>query len=291
MNANPRHTSSWRGIEGWAGLVPLLTLVIFPIAWTFGYSLAYGLGGIGLLSDGWTLRHWHSALEVGGLGSSLLFSLAVGSTVTVLATTGSLALVLGMPQARNRAMILLLICVPLATPSAVAAVITYQLLNPGGFLARLAFHAGLIESPSSFPALVNDPYAIGIVIAQTASAWALLSLFFLMTWEAARAERYCRLAESLGATVWVARWKVALPMLCRRGRAMILLVFLLNLGSYEIPLLLGRQAPQMFSVLTQRRFGQFDLFQRPEAFVLATSYFLIVGLGLQLYLLARRVHV
>ena len=47
--------------------------------------------------------------------------------------------------------------------------------------------------------------------------------------------------------------------------------------AYEIPLLLGRQSPQMFSVLTQRHFGQFDLGQRPEAFTLAVTYLLLSG--------------
>jgi len=97
--------------------------------------------------------------------------------------------------------------------------------------------------------------------------------------------------RKLGATRWQARQQVALPMLLSRGRPMILLTFLFNLGSYEIPLLLGRQSPQMFSVLTQRRFGQFDLMQRPEAFVLAITYFLLVGLGLRLLLSWRKPHV
>jgi putative spermidine/putrescine transport system permease protein len=79
-------------------------------------------------------------------------------------------------------------------------------------------------------------------------------------------------------------------MLLNRGRQMIILTFLLNLGSYEIPLLLGRQSPQMFSVLTQRKFGQYNLLERPEAFVLATTYLLLVGLGVKLMLVWRRKH-
>jgi len=285
------HSISWRTSRGYGGLAILLVIIACPMVWVFGYSLAYGLGGIGLLSDGWTLRHWQSALSVGGLKESLLFTPAIAATVTLLSAAGSLGFVMWLPEARNSKFTLALLCVPLATPSAVAAVITYQLLNPGGFLARLAFQAGMIESPSDFPALVNDPYAVGIVLAQTASALPLLTLFFLKTWQSAHADRYCRLAEALGATRWQARRQVALPMLLSRGRPMILLTFLFNLGSYEIPLLLGRQSPQMFSVLTQRRFGQFDLMQRPEAFVLATTYFLLVGLGLRLLLSWRRPHV
>lgn len=69
---------------------------------------------------------------------------------------------------------------------------------------------------------------------------------------------------------------------------MLLLNFLWMLGSYEIPLLLGVQYPMMSSVLIQKRSGQFNLLQRPEAFVLATVYFAVVSIGLMLFLVWRR---
>jgi putative spermidine/putrescine transport system permease protein len=181
-----------------------------------------------------------------------------------------------------------LLCLPLATPPAVAAVMAYQFLNPGGLLSRFAYHAGFVTSPSDFPAFVNDRWALGIVLTQFLTSLPVLTLFFLAAWTSARAERYCRLAESLGATPRQARLRVALPMLLRRGLPLITLVFLWQLGTYEIPLLLGRQSPQMFSVLTQRHFGQFDLGQRPEAFTLAVTYLLLSGAGLLVLLLMRR---
>lgn len=271
-----------------AGRAMLLTLIAAPMLWVLGYSLAYSLGAIGLLSEGVTPGHWQTALSVGGLRESLVFSVTIATIVTTLAACGSLCFTLAAPQARHSPRMLALICVPFATPSAVSALMTYQMVNPGGFLARLAFHAGLIRSPSQFPALVNDPYAVGILVTQTFSALPLLTLFFLNTWTTARADRYCQLAEALGATPFQARRRVALPLLLRRGGPLILLIFLWNLGSYEVPLLLGRQSPQMFSVLTQRKFGQFNLLERPQAFALATTYLLLVAAGVQLFLLWRR---
>jgi hypothetical protein len=44
----------------------------------------------------------------------------------------------------------------------------------------------------------------------------------------------------------------------------------------------------MFSVLTQRKFGQFNLLERPQAFALATTYLLLVAAGVQLFLMWRR---
>jgi hypothetical protein len=47
------------------GLGLLLAGIVAPMAWALAYSLLYSLGGIGLLSDGWTLRHWRSACTSG----------------------------------------------------------------------------------------------------------------------------------------------------------------------------------------------------------------------------------
>lgn len=274
----------------YCGLLLLTGVIVGPLVWLVGYSLMYSLGGIGLLSEGWTLRHWQSAIAGGELKLSLVYSLTIAATVTLLATTGALGCALLIPRSRQSRLILVLLSIPMATPGAVMAFLVYQIFNPGGFLARIVFHAGLMESPTQVPALVNDPYSIGILIAQTCSALPLLTLYFLKTWTAIGIDRYCLLAESLGASRWQARWRIARPMLLSRGRPLIVLIFLWNLGSYEVPLLLGRQSPQMFSVLIQRRFGQFNLLERPEAFALATTYLLLAGLGV-LLLAWRRPHV
>lgn len=288
MSANPRK-AGWRA-HGVVEIAILLVMMAFPMLWAFGYSVAYGLGGIGLLSDGWTLRHWNAALAGGGLAESLVFSLIIAVGVTLVTSVCSLGFVLWNPDARNSRWLLALLCLPLATPSAVAAVIADQWLSSGGILSRFAFHTGWIDSPSDFPALVNDRWAIGIALTLAVNNLAMLTLFLFKTWQSARVDQHCQVAESLGASRWQVRRRVALPLLLRRARPIVLLVFLFNLGSFEIPLLLGRQAPQMFSVLTQRRFGQFDLAQRPMAFVLATTYFTIVSVVLWKMLSWRERH-
>jgi putative spermidine/putrescine transport system permease protein len=265
-------------------------MIVLPVAWIIGYSLVYSLGGLGMFSHGWTSAHWESILQRGELWSSLVYSTAVAASITGVSAFLALTFVLVAPESRHNARLLSMICVPLATPAVVTAVMVYQMLNPGGFLARIARHGHLMESPSDFPVLVNDFWAIGIVLAGTCSTLPLLTLFFLKTWTTGRIDRYCGLAESLGSTPRQARWRIARPMLLVRGRSLILLTFLWNLGSYEIPLLLGRQSPQMYSVLIQRRSGQYNLMQRPEAFALSTVYLAVVSVGVVILLLWRRRH-
>ncbi len=269
-------------------LTVFLLFIGLPIGWSVGYSLLYSFGLIGHLSSGATLRHWSAAISTGGLGPSVIYSISIASLSTTLAIVGALISVIAFPDARRDRFFLAAVCFPFATPAAVMALLTYQLWNPGGYVSRWSAWIGLVRSPADFPVLVNDPWSIGLVGAQVAVTWPLLMLFLHRTWSAARIDRFCRLAESLGASAWQAKWRVALPMLWSRVRPLCVLSFLTNLGAYELPWVLGRQSPQMLSVFTQRRFGQFDLDQRPQAFVLAVVYFLLLGAGVALMVILRR---
>ena len=84
------------------------------------------------------------------------------------------------------------------------------------------------------------------------------------------------LARTLGAEPHVVLYKVTVPILLSRASMNITLLFIIVLGSYEIPLLLGRQSPQMISVLTMRKYQLFDNSEKPEAFIIALLYTAIV---------------
>lgn len=271
-----------------AGQICLLLIVAFPITWVTGYALAYSLGGVGVFGEGWTTQHWRTALSTPGLSRSVIHSVTVATIVTALSASGAIGLaVVGSPYRHDRWLRNLLL-IPLATPATVMAVLIFQLLSPGGLISRIMVTGGLTETARDFPVLVNDRYVIGMMLAQGATSFPLLALYFLNTWTSARIDRYCEMAISLGATEFQARRRIGIPMLLVRGRSLILLTALWNLGAYEIPLLLGRQSPQMFSVLTARHFGQFDLQQRPQAFVLAVCYLFFASAGVGILLAWRR---
>lgn len=266
-----------------AGLTLIGAIILIPMIWIVVYSLGYSLGFIGRLSKGATLEHWQWALGSMSVLSSIGFSIGVAATVVFSATVLSLGLILLNPKIRNSPAFLSMVVLLLGTPSAIVGFLAYQILSGGGLLSRIAYGLRLIESPRDFPQWVNDTYAIGITVSLVVGATPLMSLYFSQLWTTLQADRLCQLAKSLGATERQARMKVVLPMMLIRSRAIIVLIFLLTLGSYEVPFLLGRQSPQMFSVLTQRRSGLFELAKRPEAFVLATIYLGLASLILCLY--------
>lgn len=271
----------------WYGVVLLVLLIVAPVVWVLFHSLLQSVSELSPAGRDITLTHWSQAVRTGELWQSVRHTVSVAATSTFLASVVSLTFVLYRAEERFRRSSILTLGLLLGTPAVVMSIMVYQVLNPGGYVARVAHSLGVLTSPEQFPPLVNDRWSCGILVTQVLVSFPLLTLFFFNAWEASRIDRFRELAHALGATPAQSRWHVACPMLWRRGRSLILLTFLFNLGSYEIPLLLGRQSPQFFSVLTQRHFGRFDLSDRPIAFVLSVVYFVLASGGLWL-MLSRR---
>ena len=268
----------------------LLLFLAGPIAWAIGYAFVYSLGGIGRLSTGWTLEHWRIALAEPRIFGAFVYSFAIALIVTASVILMTFGILLGFPGVRNHPVFLLMVAIMMGTPALVLAQMVSNTLGPGGWISRLCHHAGLVESAGDFPPLTNDRFSIGLTLAIALGVLPLALLYFSQLWGTARLDRCCQLAESLGASWWEARLRVALPMLAARGNAMIMLIFILTLGSYEAPLLLGRQSPQMFSVATQRLALNFDLTLKPQAYVLACLYLVWTSLMLVFYIRGRHVH-
>jgi putative spermidine/putrescine transport system permease protein len=270
---------AWRSI--------LLVFIAGPVVWASGYATAYSFGGVGRLSTGWTTKHWQQTFNQSQIMGSVVYSLMISLVVLLLIITITFGALVAWPRIRFSKLFLLLSVVMMGTPALVLAQMVINTWGPGGWVSRLVHHAGIIVLPSDFPTLVNDRYSVGVTIAITLSLLPLSLLYFSQLWDTARIDRCCQLAQSLGASDFGAMVHVALPMLINRGKAMLVLLLILVNGSYEIPLLLGRQSPQMFSVATQRLANNFDLSLKPQAYVLATLYFICVSLMLLVYIRSR----
>jgi putative spermidine/putrescine transport system permease protein len=260
-----------------------LLLVAAPIVAGLAYALLYSTELVGVLAEGFTLRHWTVVLASRETWSSFALSVYVASAsvVATLLIALSLAIVL-KPFLRHSAFSFAL-HIPLALPAAVAAFVVWQLFSNGGVVASTMLALGLIRSTSQFPSIVHDSYALGIIVTHTALAVPFFVLLFDELSEREGVERLCALAATLGASRSAQVMRVAVPVLMRAAVPNAVLLFVVVLGSYEIPLLLGLQSPQMLTVLVQRKYAMFDLAQKPEAFVLLLLVVPSVMLGAFLY--------
>jgi putative spermidine/putrescine transport system permease protein len=268
--------SSSRNSLGRLGLALFLALAILPILFSLGYAAAYSTGLAGLLSDGFTTEHWAKLWQGSEIWASFGLSVYVAGISVLLTVSLSLVLALYLRRPLGYGALSYIIYFPLALPATVAAFLVYQLFSGAGYVSRILLQLGMIDHIGQFPTFVNDAYSIGIIIAHVGLGLPFFILLFVEIYNREKLDALGGLARTLGAGRRQMLYRVHVPILLRQCFTNIVLFFIAVLGSYEIPLLLGRQNPQMISVLTMRKYAMFDIQEKPEAFLIALLYTALV---------------
>ena len=250
-------------------------LVLAPVALSLVYAALYGAGLVGMFAPGLSLLYWRRVIGAADTWTSLGLSLSVAGAVVILTAAIALPLSLTFRKRLQRGYLAYALTLPLAIPGTVAGLLGMQLLGGAGLVSRIGFHLGLTRGTADFPPLIQDSWAIGIVMTHVFLAVPFFVFLFAEIHASERIGPLCSLAAMLGASPSQSLRHVALPILLRRARPTLALLFVVVLASFEIPLMLGRQSPQMASVLIWRKYALFDVSQKPEAYVLAVSFALI----------------
>lgn len=231
------------------------------------------------------LAAYAAILASPGFLASLGLSLWIATASTLLSALLALGAALLLRQSfPGRALISFLVQLNLTVPHVVGAIGILYLLSQSGAFARLAHAGGLIAGPADFPALVNDPFAIGIILLYAWKEVPFITLILLANLQTL-GEDHESVARSLGATRWQAFRHVLLPMLAPGLAAASALVFAFAFGAYEVPLVLGQHAPKALPVLAWQAWTDTDLTLRPEAMAMAI---VIATIGLALLALVAR---
>lgn len=156
----------------------------------------------------------------------------------------------------------------LTVPHLVGAIGILYLFSQSGSFARLAAEWELIGKPSDFPAMVFDPYAIGIILQYVWKEIPFIGVIVLANMQSI-GEDYESVARSLGAGKWQTFRHVLLPMLFPGILSASVMVFAFTFGAYEIPAILGANYPAALPVLAYRKYTDVDLAARPEAMAMA----------------------
>lgn len=248
--------------------VPLVlagTLLGVPIAVGVGYLVAGTLGLVGNAAPGGMQR----VLADGAVLRSALLSLWIATAGTVIALFGALLIAVRFgDQARESRIARRIAALPLPVPTVAAAVAVLLLLGQGGWLSRIAMHLHLLAGPADFPALIQDPWAIGVIVAVV---WKELPFLLLvaLSLQSLRGTALSDAARTLGATRLQVLRTVTLPLLLRGMSPSIIAVFVFVLGSLELPLVLGPSAPLALPMLIQERRQALDMASHGEAYVIA----------------------
>ncbi|NNE89142.1 MAG: ABC transporter permease subunit [Silicimonas sp.] len=170
----------------------------------------------------------------------------------------------------------------LTVPHLVGAIGILYLFSQSGSFARLAAEFNLIARPSDFPALVFDPYAIGIILQYVWKEVPFIGVIVLANMQSL-GEDFESVARSLGATKWQTFRFVLLPLIFPGVLSASVMVFAFTFGAYEIPAILGANFPAALPVLAYRKYTDVDLAARPEAMAMAMVIALLSAVMIYFY--------
>ncbi len=258
-------------LRPWLLLAPALTVVGLLAG---GAVVQAGVRSVtpvrGSDATGWTLAAYRSLLADPELPRSLGLTFYLAATSTLLAVVLGIAAALALRRVVSGSRWLTTVFqLPLPIPHVVGAIAVLALLGQSGFVSRIAGSIGLIDDAASFPALIFDPFAIGILVEYTWKEVPFVGIVALAILSSSRVREHEEAARSLGADAWQRLRHVSLPLVLPGVLAVAVIVFAFTFGAFEVPLLLGRSFPEALPVLAYRRHVDVDLAARPEAMALS----------------------
>jgi len=234
-------------------------------------------------------------LKLGGyllIGQDDLYALTYLRSLNYAAATTVLCLVIGYPfayfMARARPTVqpalLMLVMLPFWTSFLLRVYAWKGLLSDNGLVAegliatgldQLLAASGLIATPGKF---MNTPFSLVVGMTYTYLPFMILPLFANL---AKMDLRLLEAANDLGATPWVAFWKVTVPLSKAGIIAGAMLVFIPCVGEFVIPELLGGPETLMIGrVLWDEFFSNNDW---PMASAVAVVMILLIIVPLALF--------
>lgn len=252
-------------------------------------AVLQSLGQQPLLGDSrWSVDAYRAAANDPAVRSSIALTLRIGLISTALATSLGVGIALVVRGfGAGRAWMTRLFQTTLAIPHLVGALCIALLLSPSGLVSRAAGTIGLVDGPQQFPALTQDGFGWGIIAEYVWKETPFMAVIAL----AAMSSQLGRL-EDVSRTLGAGRWQrlrhVTLPILAAPVGAAAVLVLAFTMGSYEVPILLGRPFPAPLSVVAYQSFSDTDLTSRPQAMAVAVLLAALTTIIAALYLMLVR---
>lgn len=217
--------------EDWADVEVWRTMKRFSGDYTAGYFLASV--DAELTSDGLQMKPDDESIYLFLLWRTLLLSVAITGMCILLGYP--IAYLLAALPMRTSNLLLILVLLPFWTSLLVRTSAWVVLLQQQGVVNDLLVTIGLVDDQNRLELMYNQT---GTIIAMThiLLPFMILPLFSVMK---TVSPTYVRAAKSLGATDWTAFWKVYFPNTVPGIGAGAVLVFILSIGYYITPELVG----------------------------------------------------
>ena len=221
------------------GLALISAIVLIPIAWLFWLSVRD--------ANGFTTAHYVQLIHPSYLLTlETTFQLSFLVTGICILIGYPLAYVIAQAQRRMSAILLMLVMFPIWTSLLVRCYAWLVLLQRRGLVNNWLTDLGVIEQPLR---LMHNFTGTTIGMVHIMLPFMVLPLYSSMR---AISSDYVRAAASLGASPVKAFWQIFVPLSLPGLAAGIIIVFVLCLGFYVTPALLGGGRVMMWSMQIER---------------------------------------
>jgi iron(III) transport system permease protein len=248
-----RSSRAWVGAALSLALGSAAVLVLIPLAV--------------LIKTSWVEGHDRLAdvLSKPGFGSAVVHSLSLSAAATLLAVPVGVAIALALrdPELPGRAFWRAAVLLPLVVPDFVL----------GFSWLRAYARAGLTSELFGFAwTSIQGPVGVSVIVAVNVVP---LVYLIIAVGLATRAEPTTeRAARASGARPATVLWTITLPLLSPAMTTAAVLVFVLSMGAFAVPQLVG--APAGFSTITTRIYADLALGSDPQLFVEAITLALLL---------------
>ncbi len=254
-----------RRLEQWRYLVLLIPAVVFLVAF-YGYPVASMLTR-SFSEPAWGLQNYEPLVQARSTVDVLGLSLPMNAYIRVFWITLQIAvivtvftLLLGYPvayalssiSAARANLLMILVLIPFWTSILVRSYAWMVLLGQEGIVNEALIATGVLTEPMQ---LLNTRLAVYLGMIHILLPFMILPLYAVMR---GIDRNLLRAAGNLGAAPWPVFRRVFLPLSLPGIAAGCLLVFILALGFYITPALLGGQRDVMVSMLIQQQVSRLN---------------------------------
>jgi ABC-type spermidine/putrescine transport system permease subunit I len=262
----------------WALIAPALALLLLLFITPIGWFIWESLTELGSLEEVWL--ETQAVLGSRAILGAILNTNGIALTVTVMVLVIGYPLSYALSRARGLAFSLVLLCIviPYFTSVIVRTYAWMVILGRNGLINQILLGLGFVSEPVDL--LYNRT---GVIIGMT---YVLLPYMVLTLYAAMKAvdQRLLQAAEGMGAKPMAVFAKVFLPLTLHGVTAGSLIVFILALGFFITPALMGGPGDIMMAMLIER---EIELSHNWPVAALMTI--VLLGITLALYAIYGRV--
>jgi spermidine/putrescine transport system permease protein len=233
-------------------LPPLLWIAVFLLA-PYAFLFCYSFWSVSeqTIVHQWNLANYRQLLENAMYPTVLLRSMGIAGSVTLLSLLLSFPLAYYLSfRSRKKELLYQLVIIPLWVSYLVRAYAWKTILGRDGVLNTLLQYVGVIKHPAEF--LLYSPFAVVLTLTHIYTPFTFVPIYASMEHIP---RNLMEAAQDLGAMPIRTFWTVIFPLSLPGALAGATFAFVLSLGDFLAPLLIGGPSGIMISNVVVSLFG------------------------------------